>query len=574
MDLKAYYANKKEQINESQPKKITVYIKKAEMINAELSAFLKFNYNKELVDEIKKIQPHYWNCETKLWEVEEQYVPLLEMFCPDYEFEIVEVQYDRTIPKSFNFKIQPLKHQIEAIEYGLNHPSFLNGDQPGLGKTYESLMVSEIRRKEENLNHCLIICGVNSLRKNWKKEIEQYTTQKAHILGERYTKKGTVKVSTVQDKLEDIQNIDEMPYYIIINIEALRNEDISTALSDLCVKKINFIIFDECHKCKNVNSAQGKGTLKLNAKYKIALSGTPITSSPLDLYFFMRWTGIEQRNYWQFSHYYQIFKEINKRDSNGFVRKISIPVGFQHLDEIQNKIKNFMIRRLKKDVLTLPEKLYKYEYLEMDSEQRKLYEEIYEQTLEDADKIKEMSNPLVAFIRMRQCTADTSLVSSTIDKSIKLDRMMDIVEECVENDEKIIVFSTFHDVAVKAAERLKKFKPAVAFQETKDIEAEKQKFKTSTNIIVGTVGILGTGHTLTEATTVLFLDQPWTYAELNQAEDRAHRIGQTNSVRYITFICSDTVDERVNDIISNKKDLSDMIIDRSKSLTVDFLLKR
>lgn len=576
MNLTAYYNEKAKDLSSdgTSIQTVTVYVKKAEMILADYSAFLKFKYNSVLVDEIKKLSKHYWNSETQLWEINENDLSYLQIFCPQFNYEIIKVHYDRKIPESFQFKVPPLPHQLEAIEYGLNHPSFLNGDQPGLGKTYESLMVSEIRREEEGLKHCLVICGVNSLQKNWKKEIEQYTTQKAHILGERYTKKGTLKAPSVVDKMEDINNLDELPYYVIINIESMRNDQISTALSDLCVKEIGFIIFDECHKCKSSRSAQGEGTLKLNSKYKIALSGTPITSSPLDLYFFMRWTGIEQRNYWSFSRHYQIFKEINKKKEDGTIQKINIPVGYQHLDEIQNKINNFMIRRLKKDVLDLPEKMYKYEYLEMGSEQRKLYEEIYSKTLAEADKIKEMSNPLVAFLRMRQCTADPSIVSSSVKDSIKLDRMVDIVEECIENDEKIIIFSSFHDVAVKAAERLKKYKPAVAFQETKDIEAEKNKFKTSTNVIVGTIGILGTGHTLTEAATVLFLDQPWTYAELNQAEDRAHRIGQKKSVRYITLICSDTVDERVNDIVSVKKDLSDMLIDNSKALTVDFLLKR
>ena len=577
MNLTAYYKKKtdlQQNLDKNKNNIVHVYIKKAEMIPTKYSAFLQFDYDKYLIEQIKQLNQAFWNGETKLWEINEEDITQLEMFCPKYEFKLKEVSYNKKIPKSFDFKIKPLKHQIEAIEFGLNHPSFLIGDQPGLGKTYESLMVSEIRRENENLRHCLIICGVNSLQKNWEHEIKAFTNQSAQIIGERFTKKGTQKQSSIKDKIEDISKIDEMPFYIIINIESLRNNDIATKLSDLCVNKINMIIFDECHKCKSANSEQGKGTLKLNAKYKIALSGTPITSSPLDLYFFMRWTGIEQRNYWQFSNYYQIFKTIHKKEHGAIIER-KIPVGYQHLDEIQNKMANFMIRRLKEEVLDLPEKMYKYEYLEMKPKQREIYEQIYKQTLAKKDEIKDSINPLVAFLRMRQCTDDASIVSEgKINESIKLDRMEDIVEECIENNEKIIIFSVFHDIALKAIQRLKKYHPACALQETKDIEKEKSKFKTSTNVIVGTIGVLGTGHTLTEATTVLFLDQPWTYSELNQAEDRAHRIGQKNSVRYITLICSGTVDERVNEIVSAKKDLSDMLIDKSKKLTVEYLLKR
>ena len=92
-------------------------------------------------------------------------------------------------------------------------------------------------------------------------------------------------------------------------------------------------------------------------------------------------------------------------------------------------------------------------------------------------------------------------------------------------------------------------------------------------MLIGTIGVLGTGHTLTEATTVIFLEEPWSYGALEQAEDRAHRIGQKKNVSYITLLCKDTVDERIHEIIQQKKDFSDMIIDHKQKVSVRYLLK-
>ena len=119
-----------------------------------------------------------------------------------------------------------------------------------------------------------------------------------------------------------------------------------------------------------------------------------------------------------------------------------------------------------------------------------------------------------------------------------------------------------------------KIKPACITAETKDVEKEIDKFRTKADVMIGTIKVLGTGHTLTEATTVLFMDLPWTSADLEQAEDRAHRIGQNKPVTYINLICKDTIDERLNEIINTKKDLSDMLVDNKKRLTPNYLLKR
>lgn len=561
-------------------RKIRIEIRKSERLNQEESAFLHFRYNPDWIKIIKNLarEQYTWRNSTKEWEVSVPSLKYLKKEIPEIHFDIKEITYDEKIPEIFesSCKVSPLPHQREAIEFGINHPAFLNGDQQGLGKTYESLMTAEIRDYWEPLNHVLIICGVASLRLNWGKEVEKFTCHDYKILGERIGKRGGKKITT-EAKIEELKNIDEQPFYIITNKETLSEESVVDELSDLCASgKIGMVIFDECHKCKNPGTKAANGLFRLNSKYKIALSGTPIVNNPLDAYVFLYWIGVECRNFYVFRNYYVKFREFVKIDDDGVKKKYRIPIGYKHIDEIKRELSHFMIRRLKDNVLTLPNKIKVDEYLEMDAEQRGLYEEIYNQILDKADKIEEMQNPLTEFLRLREATVAPSMVSSSVTKSVKMDRMVDIVRETIENGEKILIFSFYAEPVKEIKRRLEevKIKPACITAETKDVEKEIDKFRTKADVMIGTIKVLGTGHTLTEATTVLFMDLPWTSADLEQAEDRAHRIGQNKPVTYINLICKDTIDERLNEIINTKKDLSDMLVDNKKRLTPNYLLKR
>ena len=128
-------------------------------------------------------------------------------------------------------------------------------------------------------------------------------------------------------------------------------------------------------------------------------------------------------------------------------------------------------------------------------------------------------------------------------------------------------------------EILQPYNPAIITGETKDRVEQEQKFMIddSCRVIVGTIGAMGTGLTLTAATTVIFLDEPWNKAIKDQAEDRAHRIGTTENVNIITLIAKDTIDERINEIVEKKGAMADMMIDgkmtpQTKQQLVEFLL--
>ena len=237
-----------------------------------------------------------------------------------------------------------------------------------------------------------------------------------------------------------------------------------------------------------------------------------------------------------------------------------------------------VLRRLKKDVLDLPDKLHSTEYVEMTKAQAKIYNEVSEEIRANIDKIVVSPNPLAQLIRLRQATASTDILSSAVNESAKLDRLEELVEELAENNEKCIIFSNWTEMTNRAYDRLQKFNPAIITGETKDRVAEQDKFmyEAGCKCIIGTIGAMGTGLTLTAGTTVIFLDSPWNRANKEQAEDRAHRIGTKSTVNIITLVCKDTIDERIEELVYQKGAMADMLVDgktiQNKAQMIDYLL--
>ena len=233
-----------------------------------------------------------------------------------------------------------------------------------------------------------------------------------------------------------------------------------------------------------------------------------------------------------------------------------------------------MIRRLKKDVLDLPEKNYIIEYVEMSSRQKKIYDSIRNELLEEIDLISASSNPLSMLIRARQATGYTGILSSSVQESAKLDRLEEIVQTIIEDGEKAVIFSNWTSITDEIVNRLNKYSPLVITGETKDSDRQLLVNEFQTNdknkIIIGTVGAMGTGLTLTAAQNVIFVDEPWNMGIREQAEDRCHRIGQNNTVNIYILLTKNTIDERIHNLVQSKGDISDAIVDKKE--LVQYLL--
>lgn len=437
----------------------------------------------------------------------------------------------------------------------------------GLGKSKQAIDIA-VSRKLDN-SHCLVICGVNDLKYNWRSEVEVHSDEGSHILGTRYRKNGSEYIGGSKEKLDDLKKIEELPYFIITNIESLRNKDIANEIKKLCDSDIIIMtIIDEAHKAKNHSSQQGKSIHKCTSYYRLPMTGSPLMNSPLDLYNILKWIDVINIPYGDFEARYAI-----KGGFGGYQI-----VDYKNLDILNKQVQQCMLRRLKNDVLDLPDKIQTYELLEMGADQQKLYDETKQHIIDNIDKVVLSHNPLAELVRLRQCTADSSILSSNVKGSVKVQRLISIVEELSENNRKCIIFSNWTSVTDILEKELKQFNPAIATGKVKHTDKEIQKFKKddTCKCIIGTIGVLGTGFTLTEADTVIFVDEPWSYADKAQAEDRAYRIGTKSNVTIITLICKGTIDEKIAQLVQDKKDLSDLIIDnkntkKKKDILLDLL---
>lgn len=537
---------------------INITIKQSQQLPGILNAFITFaEYNERLINKLRTLKDRRYNAENKTWEI-----PLsdLEYFigaAKEYPINIT-LSNEKTeyvdIPKSYVLKTKPYAYQLDGIKYGLNHDKFILADEQGLGKSFQSLNIACIRKQLKQVKQCLIICGVNSIKYNWENEVKTHTNESVFVLGTRYKENGKRKVgNSVADRVEDLKTHNE--FFLITNIETLRNDDFIKQVNKMS-DKIQMIIFDEFHLCRNSNSAQTKGLFKLyDFKYKMALSGTPIVNRPLDAYVGLKWLGLEKVNFSTFRRFYCETGGVSGHQLQGY----------RNLSKLRESLAHNMLRRLKTDVLDLPDKIEKIEYVEMTEEQWKIYDEIRQEILENIDLIVASNNPLTHLLRLRQATGDTSLLSSTVHISAKLERLEQIVDEIAENGRKCVIFSNWSQMTERIRDKLKRFNPAYITGEVKDVdrEAEKQKFATDNTckVCIGTIGALGTGHTLIAADTVIYTDLPWHRAAVDQCSDRIHRIGQTHTVHIIKLICIDTIDERINNIILRKGATADLLVD-------------
>jgi len=440
--------------------------------------------------------------------------------------------------------------------------------------TKQTIDIAIAKKYQRGYKHCLIVCGVNGLKWNWVNEVRTHSNEDAYILGQKTMKDGKIKIGSNKDKLEDVKNLkNNSAYFIITNVESFRDDEIAKELQNLCNERhIGVIAFDECHKAKNPTSQQGKGILKIYAETMIAMTGTPLMNNPLDLYIILKWLGYENHSFYQFRNYY-----CKMGGFNGYEI-----IGYQNLDDLQNKLDKIMLRRKKEDVLDLPEKTYVEEYVEMTPKQAQVYKEVTMDIKANIDQVKAAVNPLSALIRMRQATGYTGILSSMIKESAKLDRMEELVEEARANGKKVVIFSNWTQMTDVVYDRLysKGYGISVITGETKDEDRQQivDLFQTSNNcnILIGTVGAMGTGLTMTAGTVEIFMDEPWNRALKDQAEDRCHRIGQKNNITIYTLLCKDTIDERIHQLVYKKGEMSDALVDGeikfNKSDVIDFLL--
>ena len=556
---------------------IDIRVAEAQKCNGDWSLYVTFPYDDKVVEVVRSFPSRFWNKDKKEWELPFKcFKPFIDSL-PDFDFDIhgdwraFEKKEMAKMPSGFEFKTTPFQHQIEGFNYGLNNDRWLLGDEQGLGKTKQVIDIAVAKKLQKGYKHCLIICGVNGLKWNWVNEIHTHSNEDAWILGQRM-KNHKLYISSNADKLADLNALESISsYFLITNVESLRDEQIVAKIAKYAKDRtIGIVAIDEIHKCKNPTSQQGKGILKVQPECRIAMTGTPLMNTPFDLFIILKWLGYEKHAFYAFKKHYGVFGGYGGYEVTGY----------RYLDELQAQLDEIMLRRLKNDVLDLPEKTHITEYVEMTPKQKQIYDEVTAEIRMNIDQIKMANNPLAELIRMRQATGYTGILSSKVKESAKLDRMEELVEEAVENGKKVVIFSNWTQMTDVIFNRVEKFGAVFITGQLEDRHRQGavNRFQNdpSCNVIVGTIGAMGTGLTLTAGTVEIFMDEPWNRANKEQAEDRCHRVGTKENVTIYTLVCKDTIDERINQLVERKGMMADALVDGKiqidKGAMLDFLL--
>lgn len=546
---------------------------------------ISFPFNQQIIDIIKQEPIFSYDKTNSTWEL-----PITSLssildkltYIDDIELKLkndtIENKPNEVIKT--NFKTKPFKYQLEGIEYGLTHDKWLLLDGMGLGKTLQMIYLAEELKLQKHINHCLIICGVNSLKTNWKREIKKHSTLGCRILGETINKNGNISYASIEDRGKELKNkIDE--FFIITNIESFRdkktakrdkNNDIkrnekgkilynctSPLLDAINVSdnKIDMIVIDEIHKCKDPTSLAGKNILKIKSKYKIALTGTLLLNNPLDTYVPLKWIEKEHSPFYTFKNMYCQFGGFNNQQI----------IGFKNLDVLKDELSSCSLRRTKDQVLKdLPPKNIIDEYIDLEDEHLKFYNDIKNGVKEEADKINLNTSSLLAMItRLRQATVLPSILTSQNIESSKILRCCELVDNILQENEKVVIMSTFKEPIAVLKEKLIKYNLVVCTGDTKDVDIDKNvnEFQNNPNckIMLATWQKMGTGFTLTAASYMINLDTAWTYSLFEQTCDRIYRIGQNKPVFIYNIIATNTIDERVRYLLNFKKSISDFVVD-------------
>lgn len=521
---------------------------------------ISFRYDPRTVAKVKELAQRRYLPEERAWEIPDYELPNLidkiglsnidadEAITGALKTKEVEDRRAATQERlegikpvvDFDFTTEPLPHQIEAFNFGLQKDMILIGDEQGLGKTKESIDICVARKHE--LVKTLIVCGVNSVKYNWEKEIQIHSKESSCMIDGK----------TMDLRASQLYEWYKSPHYFgIINIESLRKEQIQDTLYDgIREGYIGAVIVDEIHKAKNGSSQQGKALRTLKTPIRIGLSGTPMNKAE-DLWNILTWLGVEKRSFYSFKNTYCIMGGYG-----GY--KV---VGHKNLESLNAELSSVMLRRRKDEVLDLPPKVHSTEYVELTSKQQLIYRDIKNGIIADLENILLSVNPLSCTLRLRQLTGGLFT-----EENPKLERLEDMLsEEIIPNGYKAIIFSQWSKITEVYYKALQRYNPIYI---TGDVSPEErlkkvERFQTdpSCKLAIGTIDAMGTGLTLNKASYVFFIDKKWNSGDNAQAEDRAHRIGTAGTVNVISLVAKGTVDEGIEEYLIDNKDLFERVVD-------------
>ena len=420
----------------------------------------------------------------------------------------------------------PLEHQKEAIQKLVENKKFILADDMGLGKTTSTIIAA----LETGAKKVLIICPA-SLKINWQREIENYSDRTTSI---------------IEGKKWDDSD------FVIINYDIIKNfhDDKKKSESIIVNSKFDLVIVDEAHYVQNSQAQRTKLINDIGRKVERVwlLTGTPITSRPINYFNLLNLIDSPVAQNWM---------AYVKRYCNGFQfqagrRKIWNVSGASNLEELRDRTSPLVLRRLKENVLDLPEKIITPVYLRLKSKE---YEELMGEYYDWYDKSGESDSLTLQFTKLtkvRQVIAEE-----------KTKATIELCENIIEQGKKVIVFTNF----TKSLEMILQHfgKSAVRLdgqmsQKERQLSVDRFQNEENVTIFVGNIKAAGVGITLTAAEAVVMNDLSFLPSDHSQAEDRSYRYGQKNNVLVYYPIFDNTVEGIIYDILKKKKNIFETIM--------------
>ena len=415
----------------------------------------------------------------------------------------------------------PLSHQKEAIEKLVGSRRFILADDMGLGKTTSTIIAA----LETGAKKILIICPA-SLKINWEREIANYSDRPCYIAEGK-------KFSTEAD-------------FVIVNYDILKNfHDPKDKENSLLVQSnFELVILDEAHMVSNAQAQRTKiiNDFVKNIKRVWLLTGTPMTSRPINYYNLLNVIESPVAQNWMA---YAI------RYCQGFQfragkRKVWNVTGASNLEELRDRTSKQILRRLKEEVLDLPDKIITPVYLRTSSKEYKdLMGEYYDWLKNKTEESSSLTIQFSKLMKVRKVIANE-----------KVKETIEFAQNIVDQGKKVIIFTNFTDTLQlihnhfgKESVYLDGSCNKVQRQYAVDQFQENEKIK----VFVGNLKAAGVGLTLTAAEVVIMNDLSFVPAEHAQAEDRAYRYGQKNNVLVYYPIFENTIEGVIYDILNKKK---------------------
>ena len=422
----------------------------------------------------------------------------------------------------------PLTHQKEAIEKLAGSKRFILADDMGLGKTTSTIIAA----LETGAKKILIICPA-SLKINWQREIENYTDRSVYIAEGKH-------FSTEHD-------------FVIVNYDILKNfYDLKDKEGSL-ITKANFdlIIIDEAHYIQNGQAQRTKlvNSFVKNVDKLWLLTGTPMTSRPMNYYNLLFLIESPTAQNWMA---YAIRYCQGYQFTAGH-RKIWNTSGASNLEELRDRTSRQVLRRLKTEVLDLPDKIISPIYLRLKS---KLYEGLMGEYYDWYKNKKEESSSLTVqfskLMKVRQVIAEE-----------KINDTIELAQNIIDQDKKVIIFTNFTDTLQKIHNHFGKqsvYLDGSCSKPQRQYAVDQFQENDKIKVFVGNLKAAGVGITLTAGEAVIMNDLSFVPSDHDQAQDRAYRYGQKNSVSVYYPIFENTIEGVIYDMLSKKKNIIDTVM--------------